>query len=110
MLNNLLWVNLDLIDIKFKFTNKEIKNIEYILEVILLNWNKIIYKYEDGKWIFINIDNNWKIVDKKIEKIIFDTILDDFIGDMELWIHKAKKDYYKMFNYILTIYNYEIKK
>lgn len=109
MLNNLLWIDLTLLSINYKFVEREIKDVEYIIEIFLNNFWKIVYKYEDWKWITIFIDNNWEITDKKIETIVFDLVLKDFISNINSNKNIYKKEYFNNFNYLLTNFTYENK-
>ncbi|NDK07668.1 hypothetical protein EOM39_00305 [Candidatus Gracilibacteria bacterium] len=107
MLNNLLGVNTDLFNIKYKFISRDIKDVEYIIEIVLNNFSKFVYKYEDGKGIIVFIDKEGRIIEKKEEKIIFDFIMEKVILDIERDNSFLKKDYFKNFNYLLTNFNYE---
>jgi hypothetical protein len=77
---------------------------------VLNNNSKIIYKYEDWKGISIFIDDNWDIIDSKIQNIVFDFILDKYLYDLNLNINVFKKEYFKSFIYLLTKLKYEKKK
>ncbi len=109
LLNNLLWINYNKLNLKFKFIEREIKDVEYIIELFMHNSWKIIYKYEDGKGIIIFINNDWEIIYKKDDRIVFDMILKDILND--IWLDKNcyKKEYFNSFNYLLTTFNYENK-
>lgn len=109
MCNNLIGTNLDLLNINYKFVERGIKNIEYIIELFLKKWEKVIYKYEDWKGIIIFCDIYWAIVDKKIENILFDTVLSKYIDDINLNKNSYKEEYINFFTYLLTNFNYENK-
>lgn len=109
MLNNLLWVDFNLLDINYKFVERKVKDVEYIIEIFLNNGTKIVYKYEDWKWITLFIDNTWTIIDRNIELIVFDVVLKEIIDNIKSKVNSYKKEYLKNFTYLLTNLHYENK-
>ncbi len=105
VLNNLLLLPNNLIKINYKFIDKSIKNIEYIIKLFLLNWEAVIYKYEDWKGKIYCVNENMKVSYQRIENIFFDKILDEIFFDIENKKRLYINEYYDKFTYILKKIN-----
>ncbi|MDD3302429.1 MAG: hypothetical protein PHN31_02660 [Candidatus Gracilibacteria bacterium] len=101
MFNNLLGVDNKKLDIRYKFVDRDIKNVEYIIELLLDDLGKIIYKYEDGRGIIVLIDKEGN-TKKKTDYIVFDLILREYLKDIENNYNKINGDYLKNFTYLLN--------
>lgn len=109
MLNNLIWIDNKILKINYKFIEREVMDVEYIIELKLRNSRKIVYKYQDGQWIIIEFDEKLNIIDKKKNRITFDLLLNEIIEDIENGINTLNEEYFKNFTYLLTNLNYENK-
>ena len=78
MLNNL--IEIDLGKIVVNYTKKiVVKDVEFLLEIVLISGEKIIYKYEDGKGIIMF---NWKlIIDNLTYENVLNLILNNIFSD-----------------------------
>jgi len=110
VLNNLLLIDMySILKIKYKFIEKIIKDIEYIIKIDFIDWNNIVYKHENWKWILIKRNYLNELLYIKKEQIIFDKVLDNIISNINKSNNFYKKEYYKMFSYLLKKFNYEKK-
>lgn len=107
VLNNLLWLPENKININYKFIDRNIKNIEYIIELFLINWEKVIFRYEEWKWQIFCINSKWEVYYKNIKRIIVDDIMNLIISDIKEKNRNYIEDYYNNFIYIIKKFNYE---
>ena len=105
--NNLLLLDKNFINLNFKFVSRSIKNIEYIINIKFKSWNKLIYKYEDWKWLFYVFDYLNNLLFYNCEVIKFDNLLEEYISDINLNNNFYKNNYYESFSLLLKKFSYE---
>ncbi len=106
-LNNLLWINLDLLEIKYKLKLDTIKDVEYIIEVLFFDWFKWIYKYEDGRWIMLIKNKKGLTQEVFNNRIFFDNVMNEYIRDIFNWNNYYKKEYINNFIFLIEKLGYE---